>query len=159
MKNLLLITFAAIAMTITSCSYFSNHSTDEEKSFGDTKDDYPPELIEMANQYHLNIDTTKTYNLDIKVFQTIGDDECLACERSDSRYKWYNGQLIYYMTSDMVYDDKIIKEKAYLLGTYRYKTVDTIRQYKVVSFYCETGYYESLKEEGLFDIIREIQDN
>ena len=159
MKKLLLITIAAIAMTITSCNYFSNHSTGEEKNSGKTKDDYPPELIEMVNQYHLNIDTTKTYNLDIKVFQTIGDDECLASERSDSRYNWYNGQLIYYMTSDMIYDDKIIKEKAYLLGTYRYKTVDTIRQYKVVPFYCETGYYESLKEEGFFDLIREIQEN
>ncbi len=158
MKNLLLITFAAIAMTISSCSYLSSHFSDEEMSSGKNKDDYPPELIEMVNQYHLNIDTTKTYNLDIKVFQTIGDDECLACERSDSRYKWYNGQLIYYMTSDLIYDDKVIKEKAYLLGTYRYNTVDTIRQYKVVPFYCETEYYRSLKEEGFFDFIEEIQD-
>lgn len=159
MKRLLLITFAAIALTITSCSYFPNHSTDEEKGSGKTKDDYPTELIEMANQYHLNIDTTKTYNLNIKVFQTISDEDCLAHECANARYGWYSGQLIYYMTSDMIYDDKIIKEKAYLLGTYRYKTVDTIRQYKVVPFYCETGYYESLKEEGFFDIIREIQDN
>ena len=59
----------------------------------------------------------------------------------------------------MIYDDKIIKEKAYLVGTYRYKTVDTIRQYKVVPFYCETNQYNSLKEEGFFDIIQEIQDN
>ncbi len=159
MKKLLLFTFAAIAMTITSCSYISNHSSDEEKSFGKTKENYPPELIEMVNQYHLNIDTTKTYDLNIKVFQTIGDEDCLAHECSNARYGWYSGQLIYYMTSDMIYDDKVIKEKAYLLGTYRYKTVDTIRQYKVVPFYCETGYYESLKEEGFFDIIREIQDN
>jgi hypothetical protein len=159
MKKLLLIAFAVIALTITSCSYFSNHSTGVGKSSGNTKDDYPPELIEMVNQYHLNIDTTKTYNLDIKVFQTIGDNECLANERSDSRFNWYNGQLIYYMTSDLIYDDKIIKEKAYLLGTYRYKTVDTIRQYKVVPFYCETHYFESLKEDGFFDFIQEIQDN
>ena len=159
MKKLLLITFAVIAMTFSSCNYLSSRFSDEGMSSGKNNDEYPPELIEMVNQYHLNIDTTKTYNLDIKVFQTIGDNECLADERSDSRYKWYNGQLIYYMTSDLIYDDKIIKEKAYLLGTYRYKTVDTIRQYKVVPFYCETGYYEILKEEGFFDIIREIQDN
>ena len=59
----------------------------------------------------------------------------------------------------MLFDDEIIKEKAYLLGTYRYKTVDTIRQYKVVPFYCETQYFETLKEEGFFDLIEEIQDN
>lgn len=159
MKRLILIATAAIAMTITSCNYLSSHFSDEEMSSGKNKDEYPPELIEMVNQYHLNIDTTKTYNLDIKVFQTIGDNECLASERSDSRYKWYNGQLIYYMTTDMIYDDKVIKEKAYLLGTYRYKTVDTIRQYKVVPFYCETGYYETLKEDGFFDFIQKIQDN
>ena len=158
MKKLLLITFAAITMTITSCGYFSNHSTDEEKSFGKTKDKYPPELIEMVEQYHLKIDTTTTYDLNIKVYQTLSDEECLAHECSEKRYNWYNGQLIYYMTSSMVFDDKIIKEKAYLIGTYRYKTVDTIRQYKVVPFYCETDYYESLKEEGFFDLIREIQD-
>ena len=159
MKRLFLITIAAIAIVITSCNYVNRSSKDEGEIPEETIIDYPPELIEMANQYHLMIDTTKVYNLDIEVFQTIGNNECLANERSDSRYTWYNGQLIYYMTSDMIYDDKIIKEKAYLLGTYRYKTVDTIRQYKVVPFYCETGYYESLKEEGFFDIIREIQDN
>lgn len=159
MKKLLLIIFAAISMTISSCNYLSSRHFDEEISSGKNNDEYPPELIEMANQYHLIIDTAKTYNLDIKVFQTIGNNECLASERSDSRYKWYNGQLIYYLTSDLIYDDKIIKEKAYLLGTYRYKTVDTIRQYKVVPFYCETDYYESLKEEGFFDLIQEIQDN
>ena len=159
MKKLLLFTIAAIAMTFSSCNYLSSHFSDEGMSSEKNNDEYPPELIEMANQYHLNIDTTKTYNLDIKVFQTIGDNECLADERSDSRYNWYNGQLIYYMTSDLIYDDKIIKEKAYLLGTYRYKTVDTIRQYKVVPFYCEIQYFESLKEDGFFDFIQEIQDN
>lgn len=159
MKRLMLITIAIIAMTITSCSYFSNHSSDEDKNFGKPKDEYPPELIEMANQYHLNIDTTKTYDLNIKVFQTIGDEECLAHECSNARYGWYSGQLVYYVTSDLIYDDKIIKEKAYLLGTYRYKTVDTIRQYKVVPFYCETNQYKALEEDGFFDIIQEIQDN
>ena len=119
MKKLLLIAFALIALTITSCSYFSNHSTGEGKSSGKTKDDYPPELIEMVNQY----------------------------------------QLVYYVTSDLIYDDKIIKDKAYLLGTYRYKTVDTIRQYKVVPFYCDVDQYQSLKKDGFFDLIQEIQDN
>jgi len=157
MKKLLLITIAVIAMTITSCSYFSNHFSDEEKSSENTKDKYPPELIEMANQYHLDIDTTKTYDLNIKVFQTISDDDCLAHECSNARYGWYNGQLVYYVTSDLIYDDKIFKEKAYLLGTYRYKTVDTIRQYKVVPFYCETNQYKALKEEGFFEIIQKIQ--
>ncbi|MBQ4399370.1 MAG: hypothetical protein II829_07305 [Bacteroidales bacterium] len=159
MKKLLLIAFAAIALTITSCSYFSNHATGEEKSSGKTKDDYPPELIEMVNQYHLNIDTTKTYDINIKVYQTISDDECLAHECSNTRYGWYSGQLIYYMTSTMLYDDEIIKEKAYLLGTYRYKTVDTIRQYKVVPFYCEINQYNTYKEEGIFDLIKEAQNN
>lgn len=159
MKRLLLITFAVIAMMITSCNYFSSHSLDEERNQGNNKDEYPPELIEMVEQYHLKIDTTKTYDLNIKVYQTLSDEECLAQECSNAKYGWYNGQLIYYMTSDMIFDDKIIKEKAYLLGTYRYKTVDTIRQYKVVPFYCETHYYESLKENGFFDLIQEIQDN
>ena len=159
MKRLLLIAIAAIAIVITSCNYVNRSSKDEGEIPEETIIDYPPELIEMANQYHLMIDTTKVYNLDIEVFQTIGNNECLANERSDSRYKWYNGQLIYYMTSDMIYDDKIIKEKAYLLGTYRYNTVDTIRQYKVVPFYCEIQYYETLKEEGFFEFIEEIQDN
>jgi hypothetical protein len=145
-----------MGFALCSCDYInpsSNNSSTESDS-----QDYSPELIQWANQYHFNIDTTKIYNLDIKVFQSLDDNDCLAHEKSDARYKWYNGQLIYYMTSDLIYDDKVIKEKAYLLGTYRYNTVDTIRQYKVVPFYCETEYYRSLKEEGFFDFIEEIQD-
>ena len=157
MKKVLLICIAITAFALTSCNYI-NPSSKNGSLTEDNSRHYSPEVIEWADQYHFNFDTTKTYNLDIKVFQTIDDNECLASERSDSRYKWYNGQLIYYMTSDMIYDDKIIKEKAYLLGTYRYKTVDTIRQYKVVPFYCETQYYETLKEEGFFDFIEEIQN-
>lgn len=158
MKRLLLIAIAAIAVVITSCNYANRSSKDEGEKPEETIIDYPPELIEMANQYHLNIDTTKTYDLNIKVYQTLSDVDCLALECSNTRYGWYNGQLIYYMTSDMIFDDKIIKEKAYLVGTYRYKTVDTIRQYKVVPFYCETNQYKALEEDGFFDIIQEIQD-
>ena len=159
MKRLLLIAIAAIAIVITSCNYVNRSSKDEGEKPKETNIDYPPELIEMANQYHLNIDTTKTYDLNIKVFQTIGDEECLAHECSNARYGWYSGQLVYYVTSDLIYDDKIIKEKAYLIGTYKYRTVDTIRQYKVVPFYCETNQYKALEEDGFFDIIQEIQDN
>ena len=159
MKKLVLIALV-FAMTITSCNNSSNQSSkDEEINDEETIMEYPPELIEMANQYHLNIDTTKTYDLNIKVYQTLSDEDCLALECSNTRYGWYNGQLIYYMTSDMIFDDKIFKEKAYLVGTYRYKTVDTIRQYKVVPFYCETNQYRSLKEKGFFDVIQEIQGN
>lgn len=159
MKRLLLIAIAAIAIVITSCNYVNRSSKDEGEKPEEPIVNYPPELIEMANQYHLNIDTTKTYDLNIKVYQTLSDVECLALECSNARYGWYDGQLIYYMTSDMIFDDKIIKEKAYLVGTYRYKTVDTIRQYKVVPFYCEIGHYKSLKDKGVFDLIQEIQGN
>ena len=158
MKRLLLITFAIIAMSLTSCNYVNRSSKDDGDVQEKTIIDYPPELIEMANQYHLNIDTIKTYDLDIKVYQTLSGNECLAHECSNTRYGWYSGQSIYYMTSSMLYDDEVIKEKAYLLGTYRYKTVDTIRQYKVVPFYCETNQYNSLKEDGFFDLILELQD-
>lgn len=158
MKKLLLISMTVVTMSMMSCNFFSNHSSFEgEEDSITSRDKYPPELVEMINQYHLRIDTTTMYDINIKVYQTLSDDECLALECSNQRYGWYNGQLIYYMTSDMVFDDKIIKEKAYLIGTYRYKTVDTIRQYKVVPFYCETNKYETLKGNGFFDLIQEIQ--
>ena len=86
MKRLLLIAIAAIAIVITSCNYVNRSSKDEGEKPEETIIDYPPELIEMANQYHLNIDTTKTYDLNIKVFQTISDEECLAHECSNARY-------------------------------------------------------------------------
>ena len=156
MEKLLFTAYVAIAIAIAGCNSFSNH-LDAVEDVTINENNYPPELVEMINQYHLRIDTTTMYDINIKVYQTLSDDECLALECSNQRYGWYNGQLIYYMTSDMVFDDKIIKEKAYLIGTYRYKTVDTIRQYKVVPFYCETNKYETLKENGFFDLIREIQ--
>lgn len=158
MKKLLFVVMAVIAMSITSCNYITNHKLDNEGS-GNDEGKYPPELVEIANQYHFNFDTTKTYDINIKVYQTLSENECLAHECSNTRYGWYSGQLIYYMTSTMLYDDEIIKEKAYLLGTYRYKTVDTIRQYKVVPFYCEINQYNTYKEEGIFDLIKEAQDN
>ena len=154
MKKVTLI-FSFILMFI-GCD---NISTINKNKAEELVDDQPSqELIEYANQYRLNIDTTKTYSINIKVYQTLEENDCLALECSNERYNWYNGQLVYYVTSDMIYDEKIIKEKAYLLGTYKYKTVDTIRPYRVVPFYCEINEYEKLKEDGFFDFISEIQD-
>ncbi len=141
-----------------------NISTNKNKNENETEELFDltsqelQELIEYANQYRLNIDTTKTYSLNIKVYQTLEENDCLANECSNERYNWYNGQLVYYVTSDMIYDEKIIQEKAYLLGTYKYKTVDTIRPFRVVPFYCEINEYENLKKEGFFEFILEMQE-
>ena len=155
MKNFLIV--FSMFMLFASCNNFSN-SNNRDSSTEET--DFTPsqELIDFANQYHLNIDTTKTYDMNIKVYQTLDDNDCLAHECSNNQYRWYNGQLIYYMSSDMLYDDKIVKEKAYLIGTYKYKTIDTLRQYRTVPFYCEINEYEILKNEGFFDFIIDLQD-
>lgn len=154
MKKTILI-FSIFALIFISCNNISTNNENEDEELINQPSQ---ELIEYAKQYHLNIDTTKTYNINIKVFQTLDDNDCLAHECSNERYNWYNGQLVYYVTSDMVYDEKIIKEKAYLLGTYRYKTVDTIRHFRVVPFYCEINEYENLKDDGFFEFILEMQD-
>ena len=154
MKKVLIV-FTMFVMC-ASCNNFSN--SNNSKNTEETDDTPSQELIEYANQYHLNIDTTKTYDLNIKVLQTLDDNDCLAHECSNKQYGWYNGQLIYYMSSDMLYDDKIVKEKAYLIGTYKYKTIDTLRKYRTVPFYCEINEYENLKKDGFFDFIIEIQD-
>lgn len=156
MKKVTLI-FSFILMFI-SCDNTSTINKNEAEELVNQPSQELQELIEYADQYRLNIDTTKTYNINIKVYQTLEENDCLAHECSNERYNWYNGQLVYYVTSDMIYDEKIIKEKAYLLGTYKYKTVDTIRPYRVVPFYCEINEYESLKKEGFFDFILEMQE-
>ena len=111
MKTLSLI-IPFFALLFVGCNNYSTNTNDNDSD----EVTYKPsqELIDYANQYHLNIDTTNTYNINIKVFQTLDDNDCLAHECSNDRLGFYNGQLVYYVTSDMVYDDKIIKEKAYL---------------------------------------------
>ena len=140
MKKALFMCLVAFGLVFYSCNNTNQTSKNESVNKEDIEPNYPPELVEMANQYHFNIDTTKTYDLDIKVFQSLGDYECLAHENTDRRYKWYNGQLLYYWSSDMVYDEKIIKEKAYLLGTYHYVSRDST--HRVVPFYCNIEAYK-----------------
>lgn len=154
MKRVFLLLIVTMGLALSSCNNLNQPSTNENTTNDVVEPDYPPELVEMANQYHFNIDTSKTYDIDIKVFQSLGDYECLAKECSDKRYKWYYGQVMYYWSSDMVYDDKIIKEKAYLLGTYHYFTKDNTK--KVVPFYCSTEAYE--KNIDIINLIMEIQD-
>lgn len=153
-KIVFLICIVAMGLLFNSCNNSNQTSTNEKVTEDIIEPEYPPELIEMANQYHFNIDTSKTYDIDIKVLQSIGDFECLALECSDKRNKWYFGQLMYYWSSDMVYDDKIIKEQAYLIGTYHYLTQDNTK--KVVPFYCSTEAYE--KNIDIINLIMEIQD-
>ena len=155
MKKVTFILSFILLFLFISCG---NNSTNNKNGGEGFFNQPSEELIEYANQYRLNIDTTKTYSINIKVYQTLEENDCLALECSNERYNWYNGQLVYYVTSDMIYDEKIIKEKAYLLGTYKYKTVDTIRPFRVVPFYCEINEYEKLKEDGFFDFILEIQN-
>ena len=154
MKRLLFFCLVVMVLLLYSCNYINPSSKNGNESVNNSDKDYPPEVVEWANQYHLSIDTTKVYDLDIKVFQSLGDYECLAHENSDRRYKWYNGQLLYYLTSEMVYDEKIIKEKAYLVGTYHYVSKDST--YRVVPFYCNIETFKNNKEN--FDIIKEIQN-
>lgn len=143
-----------MGLALSSCNNFNQPSTNENTTKDVVEPDYPPELVEMANQYHFNIDTTQTYDIDIKVIQSIDDYECLAMECSNKAYGWYLGQVMYYWSSNMVYDDKIIKEKAYLLGTYHYSTMDNTK--KVVPFYCSTKAYRENIE--IINLIMEIQD-
>lgn len=154
MNRVLFLCIMAIGVMLHSCNYSIPSSKNENTIDNKSGEEYPPEVIEWANQYHFSFDTTRTYDLDIKVFQTLGDYECLAHENSDKRYKWYNGQLLYYMTSSMVYDEKIIKEKAYLIGTYHYVSKDST--YRVVPFYCNVETFKDKKDS--FEIIKEIQN-
>lgn len=153
-KCIFLVCVIAIGFVLNSCNNFNQTSTNEKVTEHGIESDYPPELIELANQYHFNIDTTKIYDLDIKVFQTIDDYECLAIENADKRYKMYYGQPLYFWSSEMVYDEKIIKDKAYLIGTYHYYTEDNSR--KVVPLYCSTKAYQ--KDKGIIESIKEVQD-
>ena len=150
MKRVLFMCLTALGLVFYSC----NNSAPSSKSV--TKDrlepNYSPELIEWAKHYHLNIDTTKIYDIDIRVFQSLGDYECLAYEYGG--YGAYDGKVLYYWSADMVYDEKIIKEKAYLLGTYHYTTKKEIR--KVVPFYCNTAVYKNKKD--IFQRIIEVQN-
>lgn len=149
------ITFIISFLLIISFSC-NNHSTINNGNGAENNIESPsPELIEMAEKYHINIDTTKTYDMNIKVLQTLGDEECLANELSNKQYGWYHGTTLYYYTSNMVYDDKIITEKAYLVGTYKYTTRNL--EGKVVPFYCEVNTYKKLAKEGFFDNILKIQ--
>ena len=111
------------------------------------------ELTEYAKQFHFNIDTTKTYDMNIKVFQSLDDCECLAQECSNDLLELYNGQVLYYVSPDLVYDGKIIKEKAYLFGTYHYVSNDNMN--RVVPFYCEISQYK--KNVELFNTLVELQ--
>lgn len=152
----------ALGLLLFSCNNYNQNPSPTNTSSQntgnlserDTKPKFSREDIEWANQYHLNIDTTKTYNMDIKVFQSLNDNECLAHEKADKWDDWYYGQILYYVSSDMVYDDKKIKEKAYLLGTYHYYTKDNTK--KVVPFYCSVEAYKKNRES--FEIIKLIQN-
>ena len=154
MKRILLLCFVACGLLLSSCN---NTTSSNKSSKSETVADnelveyYPPELIEWAQQYHLKIDTTKTYDMDIQIFQSLGDYEGLGNEKSSFLY---NGQLLYYVSNDMVYDEKVIKEKAYMMGTYHYTSKDST--YRVVPFYCSVDAYNENRDK--FDLILELQD-
>lgn len=86
----------------------------------------PDEVVTWLKQFNVvdNLDSLQFENIDVKVFQTIGEGECLALECSNKKYGWYNGNIIHYMSNadDLIFDDKIIKNKSYLVGTYTYET-------------------------------------
>jgi hypothetical protein len=120
MKKILNIIFMAyIALCFTAC--FSNRQN------GKSEDGMPsPEVVEYMKQFNTveSIESAKLEDINIKVFQTLNTEECLAAEISDKEYGWYYGNTVYYLSGndDLIYDDKIIKEKAYLIGTYTYET-------------------------------------
>lgn len=86
----------------------------------------PPEVVAWLKQFNVSefIDSTDVKTINIKIFQTLGDGEGLATTCSSEKYGWYNGDVVYYLSvdHDLVYDNKIIKEKVYMVGTYTYET-------------------------------------
>ena len=144
MKKVLLMFFFSLA-TLISCT--NNTNTSSQK--------YEQDIIELAKQYRFNneIDTVNLYSLKAKVFQTIFDSEGLCSEISNGEYKWYNGQMLYYMSNEQLYDDKIINKNVIYLGTYRYEGRDY--DYHVVPLYCDIEVYKN----GIIDNIKEIQNS
>ena len=115
--NIIFVTF--IALCFTAC--FSNQQNGESEG-----GKLSPEIVKYLKQFNTveSIESTKFEDINIKVFQTLNNEECLASEISNKQYGWYHGNTVYYISGngDLIYDDKIIKEKAYLIGTYTYET-------------------------------------
>lgn len=114
-----------------------NNNTGNGKVVIDTSD---KELIEYMKPFTTveSPEDIKTEKVDLKVFQTFGDGQCLAYECSNKQYGWYNGSVVLYVANDaaLVYDDKIIKGEAYFIGTYTYTT--TAESKKTVKVYFES---------------------
>ena len=122
------------------------------------KNSYKKETVDWGKQFKIanSLDTTQTTNIDVKVLQTIGETECLAITCSNKQYGWYNGDIVYYISNDLLYDDKIIKDKVYFIGTYTYTTRNEMQKTVPV--------YWSAKNDRTFlnnviSIIKDINEN
>ena len=90
---------------------------------------------EYSRQFSFNeyVDTFNLYSLEAKVFQTIGKYEGLCSEKVSVGPYGYMGKTVYYLSSELLYDDKYINEKACFLGIYHYLAADST--YKTVPIY------------------------
>ena len=106
------------------------------------------------------IDTTNVNKLNIKAFQILNEHSCLANECSNEKYNSYSGNSIYYITNTILYDDVVIKEDAYFIGTYTYDTqskeflsIKIPSRTITVQVFSSIDYYQKNKDK--FDKIRE----
>lgn len=71
--------------------------------------------------------------INIEIYQTLADCAGLASECSDKSRNWYFGNTVFFLTTtgDLIYDGKVIKKKAYFVGTYTYGSYYSIKTVKV----------------------------
>lgn len=114
------------------------------------------EYIEFMSQYHI-IDSSefKLESINAKIFQTLDEYEGLAYLCSNKQYGWYNGIIIYVISDDILYDDKIIKGNFYFVGTYKYTRRDSLKA--TVPLYMSKKVYD-LEGKNTINNIREFNE-
>lgn len=144
MKRILLLIFFSL-FGLISCNKFNSPN-------------YTQEEIEYAKQFQFIedslIDFDNPYNLNVKVMQSLTNYEGLCIELND--YERYHGKIVYFISDEPLYDEKIIKDTTYFIGTYHYQSRDSI--YRTVPIYTTLKTYENLYIRGYIDIINDMHN-
>lgn len=142
MKKILVLVFVLGLCGLFSC----NNSSQKGKRVS-------AEYIEWCSQFNIiDVDTANICKVNIEAFQILDENTCLARECLKNLDECYIGNVVYYVTDNILYDNIIIKEDAYFVGTYTYNT--KVGNITTVQMFVNTDFYKENKE--FFDIIKEI---
>lgn len=123
------------------------------------KNEYTEEDVEWANKFRFkdNVDTINLHHLIAKVSQTTAENEGLCYDTSNDDYMSHEPKMLYFISDEQLWDEKTINEKVCLIGTFYYRSRDSL--YRTIPMFCSLDTYKYLLNAGIIEFRKEIQNS